>query len=68
MAGRGGRGGKTGKRKGQAAGKRELEFKEDGEEYAQVLKLLGKLESALIGAKFKATATPRCSVLMERSV
>jgi translation initiation factor 1A len=48
MAGRGGRGGKKGKRKGHAAGKRELEFKEDGEEYAQILKLLGKDTNSVV--------------------
>ena len=37
--GRGGRRGRKGKN--HAGNRRELEFKEDGEEYAQVLKMLG---------------------------
>lgn len=42
MPKKGGRGGKKGKRKGGGGHKREIEYKEDGEEYAQVLKLMGK--------------------------
>ena len=36
-----GRGGKRGKRKGGFGGKRELVYKEDGQEYGQIQKLLG---------------------------
>ena len=53
-----GRGGRHGTKKGAASGKRELVYKEEGQEYGQVLKLLGsgRMEVSCFDGKVPAQA------------